>query len=203
MDGGCLDAVGIELRGKSVGRMLHAGKDKHLIPIALSNQIAKKFALALFGNLPDLLIDERVLFVAGNFNFCRSVEKGLRQRTDFVVEGCREHQRLAFGGQPLDDFFDVVNKAHVKHAVCLIEHEKFDCVELNVLLTEVIEQAAGRGNEKVCSCGKRINLGLHVDAAENKRRREHRAGGISADVFINLSGKLPRGSKNQRADAFA
>ena len=42
-----------------------------------------------------------------------------------------------------DDFPDVVDEAHVQHAVGLVEHEKLDLAELQPVALHEIEQAAG------------------------------------------------------------
>ena len=59
-------------------------------------------------------------------------------------------------GQHGDDLADVVDEAHVEHAVGFVEHEDFDLVEAHGALTAQVEQAAGRGDE-------------HVDAVRQRR----------------------------------
>ena len=55
-----------------------------------------------------------------------------------------------------DDALDVVDEAHVEHAVGFVEHEHLDLVEAQRALVHEIEQAAGRGDQ-------------HVDAVRQRR----------------------------------
>ena len=51
---------------------------------------------------------------------------------------------------------DVVDEAHVEHAIGFVEHQHFDLVEAQRALVNQIEQAAGRRNQ-------------HFDAAREPR----------------------------------
>ena len=193
------DAVLVELLRKAVGGVLHARKDKHLVPVVLRDQVAQKLALSLFGDEIDLLVDAGVFLVARNLHRGRVLKEGLGKRPDLVVEGRRKHQRLALLRQQPDDFLDVVDKAHVEHPVGLVEHEELDEADVDRLLSEMVKKPARGGDQKVGAARKGLNLRLDVDPAEDKRRLERRVRGIGADVFINLGGKLARGRKNEGA----
>ena len=67
----------------------------------------------------------------------------------------RTASAAAFGSLR-DDLPDVVDEAHVEHAVGFVEHEHLDLVEAHRALLDEIEQAAGRGDQ-------------HVDAAAQAR----------------------------------
>ena len=51
------------------------------------------------------------------------------QAADVAVEGGGVHHRLALGRHGVDDRADVVDEAHVEHAVGLVEHQHLDVVE--------------------------------------------------------------------------
>ena len=139
MNGRRNDPVFFKLRGKAIGRVLHARKDEHLIPVVVDNEVAQQFALALFGNAPGFLRDKRAFLIAGNLDRDGVCEEGIREGADLRRERGREHQGLALGGHELDHALDVVDKAHVEHAVGLVEHEKFDAGQVHVELAGVIE----------------------------------------------------------------
>ena len=50
---------------------------------------------------------------------------------DFLRHGGREQQRLPLLRQLRDNLPDVVNEAHVEHAVGFVEHEHLDMVEMD------------------------------------------------------------------------
>ena len=48
-----------------------------------------------------------------------------------------------------DDALDVMDEAHVEHAVGFVEHQDLDLVEAHRALVDQIEQAAGRGHQDI------------------------------------------------------
>ena len=72
--------------------------------------------------------------------------------------GRREHQRLALRRQLGDDLADVVDEAHVEHAVGFVEHQTFDLVEAQRIALDEIEQAARRGDQNVDAVEQRADL---------------------------------------------
>ena len=54
---------------------------------------------------------------------------------------CLRHRR--------GDAADVLDEAHVEHAVGFVEHEELDVAELDVALAHQVEQAARRGDQDV------------------------------------------------------
>ena len=68
---------------------------------------------------------------------------------DRLGHGGGEQQGLALRRQFRDDPADVVDEAHVEHAVGLVEHENFDPVEPQRVALDEVEQAAGRRDQHV------------------------------------------------------
>ena len=62
--------------------------------------------------------------------------------------------------QQREDAADVVDEAHVEHAVGLVEHEDLDLAQVDGLLLHVVEQAPGRGDEDVDAAAQRLDLRL-------------------------------------------
>ena len=75
--------------------------------------------------------------------------------------------RLA--GSFADDAADVVDEAHVEHAVGFVEHEHLDAVELHGAVRHQVEQPAGRRDQHVDAVGERAHLRVDVHAADGER----------------------------------
>ena len=80
-----------------------------------------------------------------------AVEQLVRERADVVGERRREQQVLPALRQQRDDAADVGQEAHVEHAIGFVEHEDLDVPQIDSALLRVIEQAAGRCDER-CRC---------------------------------------------------
>ena len=63
--------------------------------------------------------------------------------------GGGEKQRLAYLGQVRDHLFDVVDEAHVQHAVGLVQHENFQFVQLDKALSDQVVQPSRRGYKDI------------------------------------------------------
>ena len=57
-------------------------------------------------------------------------------------------------GVELEDALDVRNEAHVEHAVGFVDDHHLDAGEQQLAALEVIEQAAGRGDQHVDAAGR-------------------------------------------------
>ena len=66
-------------------------------------------------------------------------------------EKVAENSRFCrFGGSNLQHALDVVNEAHVEHAIGFVEHEDFEVRQIDgALLLHVVEQAARRGDDDI------------------------------------------------------
>ena len=66
----------------------------------------------------------------------------------------REHQCLPVRRKLGDDFADIVNEAHVEHAIGFIQDETLDFAEAKRIAFDQIEEPAGRGDQDVDAVGK-------------------------------------------------
>ena len=141
----------------------------------------------------------------------------------------REHQRLALARHGGDHLADVVDEAHVEHAIGLVEHQRLDAREVHGAPLEMIDEPARGGDEDVHAAPQRGDLRLHADAAVDGRRRAAMhvdridrggfgAGGlqnqarvrprpdllgrgpVGLHALLHLRGELARGRDHQRAD---
>jgi hypothetical protein len=79
----------------------------------------------------------------------RLVENGVGQPADLGGHGGREEQCLAARRQTIDDPSDVVDEAHVEHAIRFVEHQDLDRPQVDVSLADQVEQPAGCGHQHV------------------------------------------------------
>ena len=73
-------------------------------------------------------------------------EGPLGEAFDFGGNGGGEKESLAFFGAEGDDAFDVGKKAHIEHAVYLIQNKMREISEVQVALSDEIEKASGGGD---------------------------------------------------------
>ena len=118
---------------------------------------------------------------------------------DLLRHGRREEQRLALPRQHGDDLPDVVDEAHVEHAVGLVEDEDLDLVEVKRAVVAEVEQAAGRGDQDVDAVLKRPHLAAHRDAADGERHAEAEVAAIGAEALDDLAGELARRAEHEDA----
>ena len=111
---------------------------------------ASSLRLSLAVHRMDALDDHRRSSCGGvDFDRLRPVEQLVGERLDLARRTSRRKQVLPPLGQQREDALDVGNEAHVEHAVGFVEHEDLDAREVDVALADVVEQAAGRGDEDI------------------------------------------------------
>lgn len=83
-------------------------------------------------------------FAPGDGDFCRVRQAPFGKSGDDRGHGGGEEEGLpAFPRAEVDDFTDDGEKAHVQHAVHLIQHQGLDFSEAHGAAVEVVHQAAG------------------------------------------------------------
>ncbi len=116
---------------------------------------------------------------------CLTVSAGVRRAPISIVSGlCIAHLMSVSicggigGGKKrgvtlarafFDDAAHVGQKSHVEHPVGFVEHEKFDLVEPQRALFQMVEQASGRGDDDVRAGAQFVVLPAVTDAAVERR----------------------------------
>ena len=114
-------------------------------------------------------------------------EAPLGEGLDRRRHGGGEEQRLAaFPRAEVDDFPDLREETHVEHAVHFVEDEHLDFAEAHGGAVEMIDQAAGGGDDDVRAGGELLGLGAEADAAVEQGDLH---AGVFA-VFFELFGHL-------------
>ncbi len=132
-----------------VGAVLGAGEDQGAVDRLLLEELGQHGRLGREIDLDDALGDavdgrgHRRHRHAGGV-----AQHGFGELGDVLRHGGREEQRLALDRQLGDDFADVVDEAHVEHAVGFVEHQELDLAELQPVALDEIEQAAGGRHQR-------------------------------------------------------
>ena len=120
-----------------------------------------------------------------------------RELADGRGEGGGKKQGLALLRQHLHDAADVVDKAHVEHAVGLIEHKVAHAVEREQSLADEVEQAARRGDEDVYTPVELFHLRALVHATEDDARAQTGELRVVSHTLLDLYGQLARRRKDE------
>src|SRR3546814_3169270 len=88
-------------------------------------------------------------------------------------------------------------EAHVEHAVGFVEHQHFDRVELGAAALEVVDQAAGGGDEDVDAAAQVVDLRAHAGATEDGGDVQAQVAAVGLDAVGDLHRELARGHQHQ------
>jgi hypothetical protein len=117
----------------------------------------------------------------------------------------REQQGLARGalGHAPQQEADVLDEAEVEHAVGLVEHAHLAGVqETTLVLLDVVDQAAGRGDDDVGALLQDLALLVVVDAAVDQGELEAQVAAELDRVLVDLDRQFPGRRQDQRARVF-
>ncbi len=195
------DAVLRQLLGQPVRAVLGARKHQHLEPVVLAHQVRQQLALARLVDRQHALADRVGRRVAArDFDQRRLVQQAVGQCLDLVGERRREQQVLALRRQQLQHATNVVDEAHVEHAIGLVEHQYLHARQVDRALAGVVEQAARGRDQDVHPATQAVDLRVDVDAAEHDGRRDLQVLRVGDDAFLDLRRELARRREDQHAD---
>ena len=184
--------------------MLHAREHQHLVPVALLDQVAEQFLLAFAAYGVHLLRDVLGRGIAPrHLDQGRLVQQPVGQGLDLVAEGGREQQALLLLRQHGQHLLDVVDEAHVQHAVGFVEHEDLHVLQVQRALLVVVQQAARRGHQDVHALAQAVDLRLHAHAAEHHHAGDGQVLAVGAHALLHLRGQFTCGREDEGADGDA
>jgi hypothetical protein len=127
------DALVVQELREPVGAVLHAAEHQHLVPVLALDEVRQQVLLAVAVDRMDLLRDRLGRRVAArDFDQLRVVQQPVGEALDLVAEGGAEQQALLVLRHDGQHLLDVVDEAHVEHAVGLVEHEDLDAADVHV-----------------------------------------------------------------------
>ncbi len=191
-------AVLVQVLGQAVGAVLGAGEDQHLFPGADGDQVRQQGALLVGRQAEHALLDA---FDRGvrrrDLDTLGVLQQLVRQVGDVLGEGRREQQVLALRRQTREDLLDVMDEAHVEHAVGFVQDQDLHMGEVDAALTHQVQQAAGAGHQHVDALGQGLHLGIHADAAEDAGAGQGQVAGVHLEAVVHLGGQLAGRGQDQ------
>src|SRR5690606_5727973 len=127
MNGRGGDVVFLQVFRQAVSTVLGTGKYQHLLPLVVFQQLAEQLRLTFFIGRNDPLLDTvRGAVTRADVDFQRIVHQAFGQGADFGRERSGKQQVLPLFRQQCQNFFNVVNKAHVEHTVGFVQHQELE-----------------------------------------------------------------------------
>src|SRR5215469_14843445 len=96
-----------------------------------------------------------------------------------------------------------MDKAHVEHAVRLVENETFYFAQSERIIFNEIKQSAGRGHKDIHAVEQRANLPTHRYAADRQRGSDSHVAAVGAEAVEDLARQLARWAEHQHPAALA
>ncbi len=103
-----------------------------------------------------------------------------------------------FWRQQLDDLANVVDEAHVEHAIGLVEHQHLHLGKIRGTLLRQIEQAPGSRHQDIAAAPQGADLRVDAHAAEHLVGAQLHVLAVVAGALRHLRGKLAGGGQHQR-----
>ena len=119
------------------------------------------------------------------------------QLLDVVRQGGREEQCLAQRWQKPDNTLDIGDEAHVQHAVRLVDHQNLHIGQQHLATLEMVEKAAGGGNQNIHTLAEGGVLVSKTDAPDQQRHGQLVIGAEFLEGVGHLCGQLSGGCQDQ------
>ena len=204
MNRGGLDALTLQTTAAAVGAVLGAHRDDSALRTLLLEELGQQVVLGLYGHREHKLVDGvggrrggRDLHASRVAHQVGDLAHGL------LVERRREQQRLALGRRLAHNAADGGQKAHVEHAVGLVEYQHFDLAQVAGTLLDQIDQTARRCDQDVATVLEGSGLRLVAHAAHDGHGNMAGDVGDFARDLVDLLGKLARRGDDEHHGAAA
>ena len=195
------DAGLLELGRQTIGPMLGTREDQHLMPVFLEDQMLEQRRLVALLHGMDMLLDLLGRGVArAGFHGDRIIEQLVGHAANLVREGRGEQQRLPLGRQQLEQAADVVDEAHVQHAVRFVQHQRLEIREIDGLLGVQVQQATRCGGQDLDAGRQAADLRIDLHATEHHGIAQLQVTGVGSDVLVDLRGQFTRRRDDQGLD---
>ena len=193
-----------ELAHHLVGAVLGTSEHQRAVDCLAAQQVGEGRRLGAAVEMEDAL---RHLLGGGRLRRHRDAHRIAqhlaREIGDLMRHGGGEEQRLPLARQLGDDGADVVDEAHVEHAVGLVEHEHADLVEAQRIAAHQIEQPARGRDQHVDAVHQRAHLTAHRDAADRERGGEAEVAAVGVEAVEDLARQFAGRRQHQHAAALA
>ena len=186
-----IDARTLKLLRKAIGAVLRAREHQTLVPIVLAHEVHQRRGLPRSSHGMNGLLHGLCGAVARrHIDLHWRVEHGRREGANLRCKGRAEEQVLPPLREQRKDAPDIVDEAHVEHAVCFVEHQHLDGGKISGALTREVEQAPGRSDDDVHAARERLDLRLHADTTEDGDRPQGQVCTVGAHAVGDLSAEF-------------
>ena len=192
-----------DLAGQFLGAVLGAGEDQHRIGVGLFEQCQQQGGLQVLRHGIERMRHGVRRAAETNGDPLRVCQGLSCQSFDLRRESGREEHGLPFGRDVFEDAFHVGQEAHIEHAVGFIEHQDFHTLEPGIALVEMVQQAAGAGDQDLDTVAQGAHLGRGTHAAIDGGAADVRTRSQVADGFVDLFGEFAGGGDDQCTGAVA
>ena len=204
VDCGGLDALALQTTAAAVGAVLGAHKDDSALRALLFEELGQQVVFGLDGHREHKLVDG----VGGRRGRCDlHASRVAHQVGDLahglLVEGRREQQCLTLGRRLAHNAADGGQKAHVEHAIGLVEHQDLNLVQVAGALLDQVDQTTRRGDQDVAAVLEGRGLRLVAHAAHDGHGNMARDVSDFACDLVDLLGKLARRGDDEHHGAAA
>ena len=190
---GHLEAVGGDGARQALGRLLGAREDQDRRHLRMPQQVAQQRRLQVLRHRISRLGDAHGRrAAAADLNRLRVAQDLPGQLGNHRRHGGGEEQRLLAGGQAGDDALEIGQKAHVQHAIGLVQNEGVQMVKAGLVLSHVVEQPARRGDHDFDAGPQRFLLWPHRRAAHQNPDPQGRVISQPETHIVDLLGQLAR-----------
>ena len=188
----------LQTAARGVGTAAGAGEhDDALVPLLGQHRLQQGRLERLRGADDELLHRVGRLALVGYLHHGRVVQELSHAAHDGAVDGGREQERLPAGGRRPYDLAHGGQKAHVQHAVRLVEHEHLHVAQARGPLVHEVHEAAGRGDEHVGAVLELLDLRLVGQAAHHGGYAVVGGHGHGGAHLADLLRQLARGRDHQ------
>ena len=200
VDGDGFDACPLEAAADLVGAVLGAGKDQYAVHLVVLEHVQQQVDLVFLLDGVDVLRDrlDGVSLLADLYHlrdaFCIPAARS-RTSGGMVAENSSVWRFFGHGG---DDLSHIVDKAHIEHAVGLVEDQHLDMRKVDAAALHVVEESPRRGDDDIDAAAKGAKLVLDTYAAVNGQRAKMQKSAVVDDAFFDLEGQFARRRKDER-----
>lgn len=93
--------------------------------------------------------------------------------------------------------FDVVDEAHIEHAVGFVQYQHFKLIEAHRVLLVEIEQTARRGDQHIGALAQRHHLRVDLDAAKDHGGTQRQVLAVGRNALAHLCSQLAGRGQDQ------
>ena len=123
----------------------------------------------------------------------------LGDRVDARWQRGREQHGLALVGRGVEDRLEIVGETHVEHLVGFVEHHDAHVVEGKRSAPDVVDGAAGRGDDDVDAAVELLQLAVDRLAAVDRHDLDAEMPAVLEDRLADLHRQLAGGDQHERA----